>query len=120
VIEDWHLAGHLIDHSRDMDKAIRTAQNTAARREAGKSGALLGLRMGAADETKAEYAVERVGKLLRKWAPEVGYDLTLTPSHPSNIASQSSLVGKITSRDRPLIESALESILNETTNEKKE
>lgn len=120
VIEDWHLAGHLIDHSREMDKAIRKAQNTAARKEAGKSGALLGLRMGAADETKEEYAIERVGRLLRKWAPEVGYDLTLPPSHPSNISTLGALSGKLSSRNRFLIDAALESIINKQTIEKKE
>ena len=103
-----------------MDKAIRTAQNTAARKEAGKSGALLGLRMGAADETKAEYAIERVGKRLRKWAPEVGYDLKLPPGHPSNLATIGALAGKLSSRYRPLIDSALESIAKEETMEKKE
>jgi hypothetical protein len=103
-----------------MDKAIRKAQNTAARKEAGKSGALLGLRMGAADETKEEYAIERVGRLLRKWAPEVGYDLTLPPSHPSNISTAGALSGKLSSRNRPLIEAALESIINKQTIEKKD
>lgn len=118
-IEDWHLAGHLIEHSREMDQRIRKAQGIAARSEAGKSGALLGYKLGAADETKELYALERVVKRIQRWAPEVGYDLTKPKTDASNASALSLLNGKITSRDRELVASALEAILNENEKSKK-
>jgi hypothetical protein len=102
-----------------MDQRIRKAQGIAARSEAGKSGALLGYKLGAADETKELYALERVVKRIQRWAPEVGYDLTKPKTDASNVSALSLLNGKITSRDRELVASALEAILHENEKSKK-
>ncbi len=120
VIEDWHLAGHLIDHSNAIDTHIKKTLNAAARSEAGKAGAILGIKLGASDESKELYAIERVAKNLTNHAGKCGYDLTKKHSAPENLEPFKVLSNKISSRDRDLIGPALESIINETTNKKDE
>jgi hypothetical protein len=120
ISEDWSLAGHLIDHSNEVDAEIKRTLNLAARTEAGKSGALLGFKLGAAEETKERYAVERVAKNLKRWAPLVGYDLTKPPTDPNNIPALNPLSGKISGRDRKLVDSALESLYEEARQSEKD
>ncbi len=113
-IEDWHLALHLIEHSRAVDGEIRAAQAAALRSEAGKSGAILGLKMYAADESKEQAAIQRVAKNIRKHAAEAGYALNMPTNAPENIAAAKKLAAYlITSRDRDLIAPALTLIYNE-------
>ena len=120
VIEDWHLAGHLIEHSNAIDNSIKKTLSVAARTEAGKAGAILGVKLGASDESKYLYAVERVAKNLKKHAKECGYDLTRPRTHEVNLKPMSALNLKISGRDRDLIEPALNSIINETNNKKED
>ncbi len=120
VIEDWHLAGHLIEHSNAIDASIKKVLSVAARSEAGKAGAILGVKLGASDESKYFYTLERVKKNLKKHAPECGYDLTRPRTDELNAKTLGALTGKISSRDRDHIESALESIINATNNKKEE
>ena len=108
--EDWHLALHLIEHSREMDQDIRKAQRTAIRSEAGQAGAVLGIRMDAAEDSKQKAQLERVENNVRKWAGEVGYDLAKLPSEGSNPGTKPKLVGQISSRDRDVIDNVLEKI----------
>jgi hypothetical protein len=98
--EDWHLALHLIEHSREVDKEIRAAQHRANRSEAGQAGFILGIRMDAAEESKEKAQVERVTKNLKRWAPEVGYDLALLPHEGENRLAKPKLMAKISGRDR--------------------
>ena len=120
TLEDWHLALHLIEHSRAVDTEIRSAQNKALRSEAGKSGAILGVKMDAADTSKEQAAIERVAKNLRKHAPEAGYLLEMPPSTPENVAAAKKLATLITSRDRDHVTPALTLIYNELINAQKE
>lgn len=120
LIEDWHLAGHLIEHSNAIDESIKKTLSVAARTEAGKAGAILGVKLGASDESKYLYAIERVKKNLKKHAGECGYDLTLPRTDQGNLKPMSALNGKITGRDRELIEPALDSIINEENKKKEE
>jgi hypothetical protein len=98
--EDWHLALHLIEHSREVDREIREAQHRASRSEAGKAGAILGIRMDAAEDSKEKAQTERVSKNLKRWAPEVGYDLALMPHEGGNPIARTKLMAKISGRDR--------------------
>ena len=120
VIEDWHLAGHLIEHSNAIDSSIKKTLSVAARTEAGKAGAILGVKLGASDESKYLYAVERVAKNLKKHAKECGYDLSRPRTDEVNLKPMSALNLKISGRDRDLIEPALNSIINETNNKKED
>ena len=120
MIEDWHLAGHLIDHSNEMNQAIERIITKAQRSEAGKLGHILGLRMDAADSSKELAAIERVAKLLRKHAPVVGYDLSRPIGATENVAATKGLSSLITSRDRDHIEPALTLIYKELTKAQKE
>jgi hypothetical protein len=108
--EDWHLALHLIEHSRNVDRDTRVAQQKAIRSEAGKSGAVLGIRMDAAEASKQKSQLERVEINIRRWAQEVGYQLDLLPTDERNRATKPKLVGKITGRDRDVIDEVLELI----------
>jgi hypothetical protein len=108
--EDWHLALHLIEHSRKVDREIRAAQQRAVRSEAGKTGAVLGIRMDAAENSKQQAQLDRVATNIRRWAPEVGYDLTKLPTEADNQAAKPKLTGQITGRDRGLVDEVLELI----------
>lgn len=112
-IEDWHLAGHLIDHSNAMDDAIQKVISRAQRTEAGKSGAILGVKMDAADASKEEAALLRVISNVRKWAAVEGYDLTQLPHEGNNPAKRSAIESHISNRDRGYIETALLQLHNE-------
>ncbi len=114
-LEDWDLALHLIEHSRAVDAEIRSAQTKAVRAEAGKSGAILGFKMDAAEESKENAQVERVTKNLKRWAPEVGYDLSLLPHEGENRLAKPKLMAKISGRDRrdEFVDSVLALIYNE-------
>jgi hypothetical protein len=113
--EDWHLALHLIEHSREVDLQTRKAQQKAIRSEAGNTGAVLGIRMDAAEDSKQRAQHERVASNLRRWAPEFGYRLDKLPTEETNRAVKSKLVGQITGRDRDVVDSALELIYTELT-----
>ena len=119
-IEDWHLAGHLIAHSRSVNQNIEKVIKEAQRTEAGKSGAILGVKMDAADTSKEQAAIERVARNLRKHAPEAGYLLHMPASTPENVAASKKLATLITSRDRDHITPALTLIYNELINAQKE
>lgn len=112
-LEDWHLALHLIDHSRAVDSEIRKAQSKAQRSEAGKSGALLGYKMEVAEDTKERTAIERVANNLRTHASEAGYDLGKTVLEQSDAGAKTRLRAKISGRDAKYFTSALELIFNE-------
>ena len=120
VIEDWHLAGHLIDHSNAIDCEIKKTLSLAARTEAGKAGAILGVKLGASDESKYHYTLERVKKNLKKHAADCGYDLTRPRTDEVNLKALGPLNGKISGRDRDHVEAALDSIVNETNNKKED
>jgi hypothetical protein len=120
MIEDWHLAGHLIDHSNEMNRAIENLIKKAQRSEAGQSGSLLGLRMDAADTSKEQAAIERVAKLLQKHAPDVGYRLEESTDAPENVAVAKKFSTLITSRDRDYVTPALKLIYNELKSAQKE
>jgi len=119
-IEDWHLAGHLIDHSRSVNQHIEKVIKEAQRSEAGKSGAILGVKMDAADSSKELAAIERVSNLIRKHAPDVGFDLSKPKSAAENVAAAKALAAKFSSRDRDYIDPALSLIYNELSNAQKE
>jgi hypothetical protein len=112
-IEDWHLAGHLIDHSNAMDESIQRTIHAAARSEAGKSGNLLGVKMDAVEDSKERSAVARVANNLLRLAPRVGYDPSKMPSDPENLRLKGKLMSHLTSRDRNYVDAALELIFNE-------
>jgi hypothetical protein len=112
-IEDWHLALHLIEHSREVDGEIRTAQTKALRSEAGKSGAILGVRMDAADASREEAALERVTRNLRKWALAEGYDLDQLPHEGTNPMKKSLVEKHFSSRDREYLAEAYTRLFNE-------
>lgn len=114
LIEDWHLAGHLIEHSNSIDAHVKKTLHAAARSEAGKAGAILGIKLGASDESKEQYALERVKRNLRKHARDCGYELTRGRTEEDNKKPFGVLSSKISGRDRELIDAALESILRET------
>tara|TARA_B110000503_G_scaffold139448_1_gene227873 strand:+ start:4073 stop:5392 length:1320 start_codon:yes stop_codon:yes gene_type:complete len=119
--EDWRLSEHLIEHSNSVDDSIQRTILKATRSEAGKAGAILGLKMGAADETKEQYAIERVAKNIRKWAPQVGYDLKKLPSDLGNVQALGDLNLKISPRDRKAyMETAIALIYNELNRVQKE
>ena len=120
VIDDWHLAGHLIEHSNAIDAGIKKTLGIAARTEAGKAGTILGVKLGASDESKYQYAVERVAKNLKNHAAKCGYDLTRPRTDEVNLKALGALTGQISGRDRDLIEPALDSIIREKTNRKEE
>jgi hypothetical protein len=120
VIQDWHLAGHLIDHSNAVDAHIKATLHKAARSEAGKSGAILGIKLGASEESKEQYAIERVAKNLKRHSLTFGYDFSKSHSAPENLAPFKEMTAKITGRDRDLIGPALESITEEQTKKKEE
>jgi hypothetical protein len=111
--EDWHLALHLIEHSREVDRQTRKAQQKAIRSEAGKTGAVLGIRMDAAEDSRQQAQQERVAANIRRWAPEVGYELDKLPTEGTNRTTKSKLVGQITGRDRDIVDTALELIYAE-------
>jgi hypothetical protein len=118
--EDWHLALHLIEHSRSVDRATRVAQQKAIRSEAGKAGAALGIRMDAAEDSKQKSQLERVEANIRRWAEDVSYQLDKLPTEEGNRAAKPKLVGKITGRDRVVIDEVLEIIYNQLNNKVKE
>ena len=120
ILEDWHLAGHLSDHSNALDDSIQKTIAVAQRSEAGKSGAILGVKMDAADTSKEQAAIERVAKNLRKHAPEAGYLLDMPASTPENVAAAKKLATLITSRDREHITPALTLLYSEQINAQKE
>lgn len=120
VIEDWHLAGHLIDHSNAIDASIKKTLHAAARSEAGKAGEILGIKLGASDESKESYAIERIKRNLRNHADGCGYNLSEPRTAEVNVKAFGALNGKISSRDRDLVDTALESILKETSTKKEE
>jgi hypothetical protein len=113
TLEDWHLALHLIEHSREVDSEIRAAQARAQRSEAGKSGAILGVRLDAADASREEAALERVTRNLRKWAEVEGYDLGLLPHESSNPSKRSLVESHFSSRDRDFFADAYTRLYNE-------
>lgn len=112
-LEDWHLALHLIEHSRTVDNGIREAQTKALRSEAGKSGAILGVKMDAADASKDEAALERVTRNLRKWANVEGYDLGILPHEGSNPSKKALVESHFSSRDRDYFAEAYTRLHNE-------
>jgi hypothetical protein len=113
ILEDWHLAGFLSDHSTDLDESIQKTILQAQRSEAGKSGTILGVRMDAADAAKEEAALERVTKNLRKWSEVESYDNTLPP-HEGNNPMRKSLVEKhFPSRDRDYLTEAFNRLYTE-------
>jgi hypothetical protein len=114
-LEDWHLAGHLIDHSRSVNRHIEKVIKEAQRSEAGKSGAILGVKMDAADSSKELAAIERVSNSIRRHAPDAGYDLSKPKSAAENVAAAKTLAAKFSSRDREYIDPALTLIMNEVT-----
>lgn len=113
-IEDWHLALHLIEHSRTVDSEIRAAQRIAVRSEAGKSGEILGIRMEAAEDAKEQAAIERVAKNIRKHAPDADYDPSKLSTNQRDEGALGRLKAKISSRDRgKVFDEALEFIYEE-------
>ena len=113
-IEDWHLALHLIEHSRTVDAEIRAAQRIAVRSEAGKSGEILGITMEAAENAKEGAAIERVAKNIRKHAPDADYDLSKLSTNQRDESALGRLKSKISSRDRgKVFDEALEFIYDE-------
>ena len=112
-LEDWDLALHLIEHSRAVDAEIRSAQIKAVRAEAGKSGAILGVKMDAADTSKEQAALERVTKNLRKWCEEEGYDPTLLPHEGNNPAKKALVEKHFASRDREYLTEGFTRLYNE-------
>ena len=113
LIDDWHLAGHLIDHSNLLDDEIKKTLRLAARKQAGHEGALLGVRQDSAEVSKAAIAFERVKKNLAKHAEMFGYDLSQPAKSQANKVALSTLRQKISNRDRELVEPALNKILEE-------
>ena len=113
LIDDWHLAGHLIDHSNLLDDEIKKTLRLAARKQAGHEGALLGVRQDSAEVSKAAIAFERVKKNLAKHAEMFGYDLSQPAKSQANKVALSTLRQKISGRDRELVEPALNKILEE-------
>jgi hypothetical protein len=112
ISQDWHLAGHLIDHSNDLDQKIKEVLNKSERALAGKSGFVLGIKMGEAEESKHDHIIERVSQRLIKLAPLCDYDLKKSFRDESNAIALKALRQKISSRDREYIEEALNKLRN--------
>jgi hypothetical protein len=118
TIEDWHLALHLIEHSRVVDAEIRAAQRIAVRSAAGREGEVLGIRMEAAEDAKEQAAIERIAKNLRKHAEEAGYDFSKTSTMQRDAGALGRLTAKISSRDRgKQMANALEFLYHESHEE---
>jgi hypothetical protein len=112
--EDWWLSGHLIEHSNEVDAEIQSVISKALRAEAGKSGAILGYKLGAAEASKDKYALKRVKENVKRWSSATGYDLTLPTTNPSNLKAIGALSQKIAPRDRkPYLEVALQELHSE-------
>jgi len=120
IIEDWHLAGHLIEHSNALDLEIKRTLYAAVRSEAGKSGHILGVKLATAEESKELYALERVKKNLLKHGENCGYDFSKKRTEEVNKTLFGQVTSKISGRDRDLIDPALESIIEDKTKEREQ
>jgi hypothetical protein len=108
VSEDWELAGHLIEHSIQVDAEIKKAIIQEERREAGLAGTNLGHRLHVADDVKHARQLGRVVKGIRTHSEALGIDLSegLSTEHRKIIKQ------RIAHRDRPLFDDAVWEIEN--------
>jgi hypothetical protein len=110
MLEDWHLAKHIMDHSKQVDNDIKKAIVVEERRAAGLAGTNLGHRMHVADDVKFTRHLARVIRGLRAHAGVMGVDLEA--EIPQEV--KKALRQKIAHRDRHLIEDAIWEIQNST------